>query len=86
MRCEFTCRGQKSSSSVSTRARQLSAQEVVGGTSHVHLHSDVKSLLILCELFCNILGVMHHEFFPQGQILNQRYYIDTLWLLEESVC
>lgn len=84
MRCEFTCTAQKPSSSLSARACHPNAQDG-GGNKTCSLNPNVKSLLIFCVLFCNMHGIVHHEFVPQGKIVNRHYYIDTLWLLEESV-
>ena len=35
--------------------------------------------------FCNVHGVVHYKFHPQGQILNKHYYNDTLWDQQQHV-
>ena len=56
------------------------------GTRHVHLHLNMKNLLIFVCFFVTFIGWCKMNIFPGGQIINQRYYFDTLWLLEESGC
>jgi hypothetical protein len=35
--------------------------------------------------FFNIKGTIHFEFIPQGQTVNQAYYVEILKLLHEAV-
>jgi hypothetical protein len=45
--------------------------------------SQMKKMLIT---FFNIKGIVHYEFIPQGQTVNQAYYVEILKWLNEAVC
>jgi len=45
--------------------------------------SHMKTVLIT---FFNINGIVHFEFIPQSQTVNQAYYVEILKWLCEAVC
>ncbi|UYV77052.1 hypothetical protein LAZ67_14003037 [Cordylochernes scorpioides] len=46
------------------------------------IKSKLKCLLIT---FFNVKGLVHYEFLPEGQTINQHYYIDVLPRLRKAV-
>ncbi|UYV68407.1 hypothetical protein LAZ67_5004230 [Cordylochernes scorpioides] len=47
------------------------------------IKSKLKSFLIT---FFDVKGLIHYEFMPEGQTINQDYYIDVLRRLKKAVC
>jgi hypothetical protein len=45
--------------------------------------SQMKTMLIT---FFDINGIVHFGFIPQGQKVNQAYYVDILKRLRETLC
>jgi len=47
-----------------------------------HVRSNVKIMLIV---FFNVQGIMHWEFVPPGQTVNQEFYLEVLKRMKENV-
>jgi len=46
------------------------------------VRSNVKTMLIV---FCDVRGIVHWEFVPPGQTVNQEFYLEVLRQLRENV-
>jgi len=47
----------------------------------LQVHSSIKTLLI----FINVDGILHREFVPLGQTINQQFYLNVVKRLHESL-
>ncbi|GFW84950.1 uncharacterized protein TNCV_682381 [Trichonephila clavipes] len=47
-----------------------------------HVRSKIKVMLIV---FFDAVGIVHHEYAPQGQTVNKEFYLDVMRRLREAV-